>query len=56
MNEQKNTHIGCTVDTCRYHCTQENYCSKNAIEVGCCNCNAKTSDNTCCNSFEPKAK
>ncbi|MBR2875914.1 MAG: DUF1540 domain-containing protein [Clostridia bacterium] len=55
MNSNRNNSIGCTVDTCKYHCKDANYCSKNAIEVSACNCSAKTSDNTCCQSFEPKA-
>ena len=56
MNEKKNNSIGCTVDTCKYHCQSANYCTKNVIEVGSCNCDAKTSDATCCQSFEMRAK
>jgi len=52
--EKKNNAIGCTVDTCKYHCQDANYCSKNVIEVTACNSCAKTSDNTCCQSFEAK--
>ena len=54
MNEMKNNSIGCTVSTCKYHCTKENYCTKNAIKVGSCNCDAKNADSTCCQSFEAK--
>ncbi len=54
MNDKKNNSIGCTVENCKYHCSKENYCSKNAIEVGACNCKAKTTENTCCQSFEAK--
>ncbi len=55
MNENKNNSIGCTVATCKYHCTNENYCTKNAIKVGACNCDAKNVDATCCQSFEAKS-
>ena len=34
MNENKNNSIGCTVSNCKYHCANENYCSKNVIKVG----------------------
>lgn len=54
MNDSKNNCIGCTVDTCKYHCTGSNYCTKNEIKVGCCNCNAESKDSTCCQSFEAK--
>lgn len=53
-NQQKNNSIGCTVESCKYHCQSANYCTKNAIEVGACNINAKSVDNTCCQSFEAK--
>ncbi len=52
--DKKNNSIGCTVDTCKYHSKDANYCTKNVIEVSACNCNAKTVDNTCCQSFEVK--
>ncbi|MBO5857166.1 MAG: DUF1540 domain-containing protein [Clostridia bacterium] len=52
--EHKNNSIGCTVDSCKYHAQSANYCTKNAIEVTACNSCAKTSDNTCCQSFEVK--
>ncbi len=54
MCNEKNNSIGCTVDTCKYHCTSANYCTLNSIEVGSCNCNASSSDATCCQSFEIK--
>ena len=54
MNEQKNNSIGCTVDSCVYHAKDANYCTKNAIEVGSCNCEAKSIDATCCQSFKVK--
>ena len=31
--EHKNNSIGCTVDSCKYHAQNANYCTKNAIEV-----------------------
>lgn len=56
MNDKKNNSIGCSVDSCKYHCSSANYCTKNAIEVGNCNCNnAKSVDATCCQSFEAKS-
>lgn len=55
MKDQKNNSIGCTVDSCKYHCKDANYCSLNAIEVGACNCcDPKSVDYTCCQSFEAK--
>lgn len=56
MNEKnKNNSIGCTVESCKYHCTGADYCTKNAIKVGSCNCNVNSVDATCCQSFEAKA-
>lgn len=55
MNEKKNNSIGCTVENCKYHCSGENYCTKNAISVGSCNCDPKSVDSTCCQSFEIKS-
>ena len=54
MNDKKNNSIGCSVENCKYHCTGENYCTKNAINVGSCNCDPKSVDATCCQSFEAK--
>ncbi|MBO5290319.1 MAG: DUF1540 domain-containing protein [Clostridia bacterium] len=55
MNDNKNNSIGCTVESCKYHCTGSDYCTKNAIKVGACNCNVNSVDATCCQSFEAKA-
>ena len=52
--ENKNNSIGCTVDSCKYHAKDTNYCTKNVIEVSACNSCAKTVDNTCCQSFEAR--
>ena len=30
--ENKNNSIGCTVDSCKYHAKDTNYCTKNVIE------------------------
>ena len=43
------------VSNCKYHCANENYCTKNVIKVGSCNCDPKNVDATCCQSFEMKA-
>lgn len=55
MNDNKNNSIGCTVDTCKFHCKDANYCTLNAIEVGACKCDPKSVDSTCCQSFKAKA-
>ena len=54
MKDNKNNCIGCTVDTCKYHCTEANYCTLNSIEIGACNCDPKSVDSTCCQSFKAK--
>lgn len=54
MDKKKNSSISCTVENCKYHCPAENFCSKNAIKVGGCNCEPKSADSTCCQSFEAK--
>lgn len=54
MDKKMNNSIGCTVKNCKYHCKDANYCSKNVIEVGACNCSASTPEATCCQSFEAR--
>lgn len=53
-NNNKNNSIGCTVESCKFHCNGADYCTKNVIEVGACNCDPKSVDATCCQSFEAK--
>ena len=50
----KNNSIGCTVETCKYHCSGSNYCSRSGIEVGACKCDPHSCDSTFCQSFEVK--
>lgn len=54
MKDNKNEFIGCTVENCKYHCNGSDYCARQGIEVGSCNCHAESSDNTYCQSFEAK--
>lgn len=50
--KDKNDSIGCSVDNCKYHCKEDNYCSKKNIKVDMCDNQPHTSDATCCRSFE----
>lgn len=34
--EQANHNIKCNVKTCEYHAGQVNYCTREGIQVGCC--------------------
>ncbi len=52
--EFANKHIGCTVKNCEYHCTTDNYCSLDRIEVGTHECDPSKSQCTDCLSFKEK--
>ncbi len=52
--EFANKHIGCTVKSCEYHCTTDNYCSLDRIEVGTHECDPSKSQCTDCLSFKEK--
>lgn len=49
-----NRAIGCTVDECKYHCGNEQYCTLQQIRVGKCEPCANTCECTECASFEKK--
>lgn len=52
-NEHKNASIQCSVSTCSHHAGGENYCTLNAIKVGCCgDRNVTNCKNTECASFD----
>lgn len=53
-NNTPNTSIKCTVTSCAHHCTDENYCALNAIQVGTHEANPTESQCTDCQSFERK--
>ena len=50
-----NKSIGCTVTQCKYHCSGENYCSLDKIQVVTHESNPTMSQCTDCSSFAPKA-
>ena len=53
MNNNVNSSIKCSVDSCTYHAQNQNYCTKSEINVGCCNTtNPTTPDCTECASFK----
>lgn len=55
MNQcQKNTSIHCTVQQCKNHCPDANYCSLNAITVGTHEMDPTMNQCTDCKSFEKK--
>ncbi|MFQ7451896.1 MAG: DUF1540 domain-containing protein [Flavonifractor plautii] len=35
MNKTPNNSIKCSVNSCAYHCGEQNYCTLNEIKVGC---------------------
>lgn len=51
----KNVSIGCTVNNCKYHAQQENYCTLDKICVGTHESNPTQKECTDCDSFELKA-
>lgn len=51
---QKNESIKCTVEECRYHAQQEEYCTLNQILVGKHHSPANETKCTDCESFETK--
>ena len=46
--------IECTVTQCKHHCTSENYCSLDKIQVGTHEKQPTVPSCTDCNSFAPK--
>lgn len=51
---KSNKAIQCSVQQCRYHCAQGNYCSLNSIKVGTHEANPTDCQCTDCQSFECK--
>lgn len=49
-----NSNIQCSVNTCTYHADVQDYCTLNAIKVGCCAPQPKSCDCTECASFKAK--
>lgn len=54
MNSYVNESIKCTVDKCKHHAHNKNYCSLNCITVGTHECNPTVEQCTDCLSFEVK--
>lgn len=46
--------INCTVNNCKYHANEKNYCTLDAIQVGTHEHNPEKKECTDCNSFELK--
>lgn len=47
-----NSSIQCTVSSCAFHSTPNNYCTLQAIKVGCCDCTPTKCEGTECASFK----
>ena len=54
MNCTPNKAIKCTVSNCAYHCSNEQYCGLNSIQVGTHEANPTMSECTDCQSFKLK--
>ncbi len=52
--EKANHSIHCTVTSCNYHCSCEDYCSLDSIQVGTHECNPTQDQCTDCMSFKKK--
>ena len=52
MNKTPNNSIKCSVNSCAYHCGEQNYCTLNEIKVGCCDSNVTNCASTECASFQ----
>ena len=50
----KNSSIKCSVEQCKYHDCNENYCTLSVIKVGTHEANPTVSQCTDCESFEVK--
>lgn len=46
--------IECSVSSCAHHAQERDYCTLNAIKVGCCCSRPQECDNTECASFAKK--
>ena len=54
MNHNANKCIECTVQSCAYHCDNENYCSLDRILVGTHEVNPTQDQCTDCKSFRKR--
>ena len=54
MNKTPNNSIKCSVNSCAYHCGEQNYCTLNEIKVGCCDSNVTNCASAECASFQLK--
>ena len=54
MNYNANKCIECTVQSCAYHCDNENYCSLDRILVGTHEANPTQDQSTDCKSFRKR--
>ena len=52
--EFANKHIGCTIHNCEHHCSCEDFCSLDKIEVGTHEANPTVVQCTDCLSFKAK--
>ena len=53
--EKANRSIHCTVTSCQNHCSCEDYCSLDSIQVGTHECNPAKDQCTDCLSFRKKS-
>lgn len=54
QSHKHNDSIGCTVSECKYHCTDDNYCTLDEIQVEKHEPVANTAQCTDCGSFDKK--
>lgn len=54
-NQDPNPSIGCSVNSCAYHCGKSQHCTLNEIMVGGCGTTPKRVDETMCASFEDRS-
>lgn len=57
MSQKKaNQDIRCRVDSCEFHCGEQNFCSLGSIQVEPCKCcsSGNPSDESCCGSYRRK--
>ncbi len=52
MNEKINESIQCSVTSCAHHNKDKDYCTLNAIKVGCCDSSVAKCGQTECASFD----
>lgn len=55
-NKKANHNIACTVNQCKNHCSDANYCSLEKIQVGTHEAHPTVCQCTDCESFELKNK